>query len=166
MKWCKPIYHQYKINLASGDAWTDGYFKVQDNFLQPPSCPLVASGQDKGSCSCKREVSSLSSTLQPSYMVSCCLVGKRTQSRASTAQVGPCWTEFFQTQPGDHRSLQSHFNKWLRIHCNMRVKESERVLILFLSGNITEVYASGIGGVRGGANRNQTTPKPTLFLKS
>lgn len=32
----------------------------------------------------------------------------------------------------------------------MRVKESERVLILFLSGNITEVYASGIGAGSGG----------------
>jgi hypothetical protein len=45
----------------------------------------------------------------------------------------------------------------------MRGKESERALILFLSGNITEVYASGMG--RGG-KRNHTAPKPTLFLKS
>lgn len=87
----------------------------------------------------------------------CCLVGKWTQSQASTAQASPCWTEFFQTQPGDHRSLQSHFNRWLRTHCNVRVTEPERALTLFLSGNITEVYASGmgVGGSRNHTARNQ-----------
>lgn len=160
MKWCKPIYHQYKINLASGDAWTDGYFKVQDNSL--PASQLPPGGfrtRQRKLWLLKRSLQSFQDTAAFPHG-DCCLVGKRTQSQASTAQASPCCTEFFQTQPGDHRSLQSHFNKWLRTHCNMRVKESERVLILFLSGNITEVYASGMGGVQ----KSHCT-KPTLFLK-
>lgn len=115
-----------------------------------PAAPWWLQDKTKEAAAAKEKASSLSKYTAAFPHGELCLVGKRTQSQVSTAQASPCWTEFSQTQPGDHRSLLSHLNKWLRRHCNMRVKESERVLILFLSGNITEVYASGIGAGSGG----------------